>query len=90
MGTIISDDLCWDLNTHNIVKKANASMELVRKLSSFGAPEEYLKNVYFLFVRSLLEQSATVWHSSLTEENSEDFERVQKSVVKIILRSKYL
>ena len=90
MGTIISDDLRWDLNTHNIVKKANASMELVRKLSSFGASEEDLKHVYILFVRSLLEQSATVWHSSLTEENSEDLERVQKSAVNIILGNKNL
>ena len=29
LGTIISDDLKWDLNTLNIVKKANAVMELV-------------------------------------------------------------
>ena len=90
LGTIISDDLRWDLNTHNIVKKANASMELVRKLSSFGASEEDLKHVYILFVRSLLEHSATVWHSSLTEENSEDLERVQKSAVNIILGNKNL
>ena len=33
--------------------------------------------------------SATVWHSSLTDENSSDLERVQKSAVKIILGSKY-
>ena len=45
--------------------------------------------LYFLFVRSLLEQSATVWHSSLTQENIDDLERVQKSAVKIILGLKY-
>ena len=27
LGTIISDDLSWDLNTLNHVKKANARME---------------------------------------------------------------
>ena len=48
-----------------------------------------MKDVYFLFVRSLLEQSATVWHSSLTEENVNDLERVQKSAVKIILGDRY-
>ena len=42
------------------------------------------------FVRSLLEQSATVWHSSLSQENIEDLERVQKSAVKIILGDKYI
>ena len=89
LGTIISDDLSWDLNTLNLVKKANARMELVRKVASFGASEDDLKDIYFLFVRSLLEQSATVWHSSLTQENIEDLERVQKSAVKIILGPKY-
>ena len=77
-GTIISTDLSWDLNTLNLVKKANARMQLVRKVASFGASVDDLKNIYFLFVRSLLEQSATVWHSSLTQENSNDLERVQK------------
>ena len=37
-----------------------------------------------------MEQSATVWHSSLTEENSDDLERVQKSAVKIILGDGYI
>ena len=66
LGTIISDDLKWDLNTFNIVKKANARMELVRKVASFGTSVDELKTIYALFIRSLLELSATVWHSGLT------------------------
>ena len=89
LGTIISNDLKWNLNTQNIVKKANARMELLRKVASFGAPLEDLKIVYFIFVRSQLEQSSTVWHSSLTEENISDLERVQKTAAKIMLRNKY-
>ena len=42
-----------------------------------------------MFVRSLLENSWTVWHSSLTKENREDIERVQKCAVKIILKDSY-
>ena len=37
LGTIISDDLSWDLNIKNIVKKANLRMELLRKVANFGA-----------------------------------------------------
>ena len=65
-------------------------MELLRRVANFGASTEDMKIIYFLFVRSHLEQSAIVWHSSLTEENSSDLERVQKSAVKIILGSKYI
>ena len=90
MGIIISDDLRWNLNTKNIVKKANARMELLRRVASFGASIEDMKTIYFLFIRSLLDQSATVWHSSLTEENCADLERVKKSAVKIILGDKYV
>ena len=90
LGTILSDDLRWDLNTSSIVKKANARMELLRRVASFGTPTEDLKIIYVLFIRSILEHSATVWHSSITEENSSDLERVQKSAIKIILQDKYI
>ena len=89
LGTILSDDLKWDKNTENIVKKANKRMELLRKISPFGVNWEEMKNIYILYIRSLLEQSCTVWHSSLTDENSEDLERVQKSALKIILQENY-
>ena len=82
-------DVRWDLNTAHIVKKGNARMELLRRVASFGTSIEDLKNIYFLFVRSQLEQSAVVWHSSLTEENSSDLERVQKSAVKIMMGHRY-
>ena len=88
LGTIISNDLKWDLNTAAIVKKANARMELLRRAASFSPSVEDLKDIYILFIRSILERSATVWHSSITEENSSDLERVQKSAVKIIIEWK--
>ena len=64
-------------------------MELLRRAASFSPSVEDLKDIYILFIRSILEQSATVWHSNITEENSSDLERVQKSAVKIILKEKY-
>ena len=89
LGTIITNDLKWDYNCKSLVKKANSRMELLRKVSSFGLDQVELKNIYVIFIRSVLEQSATVWHSSLTEENKNDLERVQKSAVRIIMGNKY-
>ena len=89
LGTIIQKDLKWDLNTAEIVRKANARMEILRRVSSFGAPVKDLRDIYVLFVRSLLEQSATVWHSSITQQNSDDLERVQKNAFRIILKNDY-
>jgi hypothetical protein len=89
LGTIVSDDLKWNKNTENIVKKANSRMELLRRVTSFGATYAELKNIYILYIRSLLEQSCTVWHSGLTEENAQDLERIQKSALRIILQESY-
>ena len=89
LGTILSDDLGWDLNTAALIKKGNSRMELLHRVAGFGTPVEDLKIIYILFIRSILEQSATVWHSSLTEENISDLERVQKSAIKVILQEKY-
>ena len=50
---------------------------------------EDLLTIYKLYIRSLLEQSAVVWNSGLTEENKSDLERVQKTCLKIIYRENY-
>ena len=60
-------------------------MELLRSVASI----HNLRKIYILFVRSQLEQSAVVWHSSLTEQQKRDLERVQRSALKIILGSRY-
>ena len=42
-----------------------------------------------LQVRSKLDQSAVVWHSSLSMKDRNDLERVQKSALRVILGEKY-
>ena len=89
LGTIISNDLKWNMNTKNVVKKANARMQILRKAASFGASIDDLKLIYYGYVRNRMEQSSTVWHSSLTGENNDDLERIQKTALKIILKNEY-
>ena len=48
-----------------------------------------LKNIYFTFIRSILEKSAVVWHSSLSKKNRLSLERVQKAALKTILKNRY-
>ena len=64
-------------------------MQILRIASSFNPSLADLKIIYVSYVRSLLEQSCTIWHSSLSGENSDDLERVQKSALKIILKDNY-
>ena len=64
-------------------------MQLLRKVAEFSTSIEDKKTIYILYIRSILEQSSVVWHSSQTQENCEDLERVQKAAVKIILGTNY-
>ena len=87
LGVIITDDLKWTENTKYIIKKANARMELLRKISKFSPPIEDMKNIYILYIRSILEQSCSIWHSDLTEE---DFPgKSPKNAFRNILQDKY-
>ena len=89
LGVIVTDDLKWDENTLSLVKRANARMELLRKVASFTTSIEEKTIIYISYIRSILEQSCQVWHSSLSQENIDDLERIQKSAITIILAQKF-
>ena len=58
-------------------------------MGEFGANQTDLIDIYIKFIRSVLEYSCVVWGSSLTKENKQDLERVQKTAVRIILGTNY-
>ena len=64
-------------------------MQMLHKLKSFNVANEDLVTIYILYIRSILEQSCQVWHYSLTEEDSNSLERVQKVACGIILSQEY-
>ena len=64
-------------------------MQLLTKSANFTNNRYDLRSIYLTFIRSILEQSAVVWHSSLTKKNRRDLERVQKSAVRVIMGEKY-
>ena len=86
---LLSSDLRWSSNTQKIVKDANKRLSLLHAASKFTSKTSDLKHIYMSFIRSKLETSAVVWHSSLSEGNRRDLERVQKSALKIILKNYY-
>ena len=89
LGTIITNNLKWDKNTKYLIKKAYSRMELLRKVSEFCKSTKDRLHIYKMYVRSVVEQSAVVWHSSLTKGNITTLERVQRVAVKIILEGKH-
>ena len=89
LGSIISSDLTWSSNTNYIVRKAYQRLEIIKKLYTFNIPINDLVHIYTLYVRSVLEFNCCVWHYSITMEERNLLERVQKTACKIILKQKY-
>ena len=90
LGVIVTNDIKWSENTKSIIKRANSRMDILRKLVPFGPPLEDMKLIYISYIRSVLEQSCTIWHSSLIEEDRISLERVQKNAFRNILQDKYI
>ena len=86
---MIENDLSWDENVKSLVKKAYQRTTMLHYLLEYNPPIEDLLTIYKLYIRSILEQSAVVWNSGLTEENKNNLERVQKTCLKIIYRENY-
>ena len=61
-------------------------MLLLKKIHSFGASTNEMVELWISYCRSVLEQSAVVWSSSLTDQNMKDLERTKKSFTKLILK----
>ena len=90
LGTIITDDLKWEKNISYLSKKAWQRMQLFKNAAKFTSETGDLKNIHTTFVRPVLEQSAPVWHSRLTAENTKDLERVQKAAVRLIMGRRHV
>jgi len=89
LGRIINNQLSWNENCNALIKKVNSRMQLIRELHKFGVSIKEMVHFWILFCRSILEQSCVVWRPSLTQENIEDLERMQKSFAKLILKQNY-
>ena len=90
LGVLIRDDLSWKSNTHHTVKQAYKRMVILQKLSEFSMANDDLIDIYKIYIRSILESSAVVWHSSITEGERSSIERVQKVALKVILKAGYV
>ena len=89
LGVLLTDNLRFEKNTQDICKRAFARISMITKLKYVGVPVHDLIEVYTLFVRSLLEYCCVSWHSSLSQELSENIERVQRTALKVILGVSY-
>ena len=63
---------------------------MLTKLKYVGVRIEDIIDIYILFIRSVVEYCSIAFHSSLTQEQASDIERIQKNSLKIILGDSYI
>ena len=90
LGLYISDNLSWSRNCREICMKAYSRLQMITKLKYVGVSTEDLLDIYILYIRSIAEYCSTVFHSSLTVEQSEKLERIQKTCLRVILGDMYV
>ena len=91
LGVVLRDDLSFKSNNELITKNAYKRMSILHKLGQFFLPVEDMIDIYmfYIHIRSVLEQSSVVWKSSITKGEQLDIERVQKCDLRIILKDDY-
>ena len=63
---------------------------MLSKLKYVGVSTEDLIEIYTLFIRSRAEYLSVVWHSSLTAQQTNKIENIQRTSLKIILGDNYV
>jgi DNA-binding transcriptional regulator of glucitol operon len=89
LGIWIQNDLKWDTHVHEMLKKVNRRLYMLRTLKRFGFNSNELSVVYKGYVRPLLEYGDVVWNSTLTCNQTQQIEKVQKRACKIIQGKNY-
>ena len=89
LGVVLSSDLSWSAHTNYMVERCNKKMWVIRRLKKLGADNEDLLEVYSKQIRSILEYAVPVWNSSLTGADISKLERIQKTVLHIVLGQAY-
>ena len=89
LGIWLQEDLKWEKQVKEMLKKANCRMYMLRTLKRFGFNSEELNVIYKGYVRPLLDYGDVAWGASLTCDQSTTLEKVQKRACRIMLGKKY-
>ena len=89
LGYWLTKDMKTNRHVEYMLEICYKRLWAIIKLKKAGISNEDILHFFFMKIRSVLESNCPVFHSMLTEENSDDIERLQKIVLRVILTDKY-
>ncbi|XP_077943578.1 uncharacterized protein LOC144386383 [Gasterosteus aculeatus] len=69
LGSIITQDLKWELNISSITKKAQQRLFFLRQLKKFNLPKTLMVHFYTAIMESILCSSISVWYAAATAKD---------------------
>ena len=90
LGYWLSEDMKTDKHIKYLSQKAYKKMWAISKLSKAGISSTDIIHFFNIKIRSILESNCPVYHSMITKEQSDDIERLQKILLRIILKDNYI
>ena len=90
LGYWLSEDMKTDKHIKYLLQIAYKKMWAISKLSKAGISITDIIHFFNIKIRSILESNCPVYHSMITKEQSDDIERLQKILLRIILKDNYI
>ena len=84
LSLTIQHNLKWDIHIRSIIAKGSKRLHILRILKLSGVITTDLVKIYIALIRSILEYCCEVWSNSLPKYHSDELERLQKRVMRII------
>ena len=90
LGVWLQEDMKWGENTKQICVTAVSRVSMLCKLKYAGISIEDLLTIYILYIRSVAEYCSVVFHSGLTECQTNKLESIQRNCLRVILGENYI
>jgi hypothetical protein len=81
LGIMVQDDLKWQSQCEEMVKRATSTTWALRRMRALGVPEATLVEYWKTEGRVMLEYGCPVWHSGLTSAQSHSLDRAQRAAM---------
>ena len=78
LGIQVQDDMRWQSQVEEMVRKATRTTWVLRRMRAFGVDQATLVAYWKAEGRVHLELACPVWHSGLTSQQSRDLDRAQR------------
>ena len=89
LGYWLTEDMKTNRHIEHILKISYKRIWAISKLSKAGIHPKDIIHFFNVKIRSVLESSCPVFHSMITKEQSNDVERLQKILLRILLKDRY-